>query len=184
MKTTVDLPDPLFRKAKATAAQRGISLKRFLTEAVEQKLVISTADSGPKAKPWIEVMATFPSIPREDLVRELINMVTNVVAPLGVEQGATAKDIPIGLSSPWATPLYPKCRTIPAGPGAFGAGQRWSSRPRPQALHDSTASPSIQIRLGTRHHIYELEYLAEIDTIIEEGRRRDLEMPSSTDRYE
>jgi hypothetical protein len=34
MKTTLDLPDPLFRKAKATAAERGQSLKEFVTEAL------------------------------------------------------------------------------------------------------------------------------------------------------
>jgi hypothetical protein len=38
MKTTVELPDGLFREAKATAAWRGASLKDFFREAVEEKL--------------------------------------------------------------------------------------------------------------------------------------------------
>jgi len=38
MKTTVDLPDPLFRRAKATAAQRGISMKTLFTRAIEKDL--------------------------------------------------------------------------------------------------------------------------------------------------
>ena len=38
MKTTVDLPDPLFRRAKATAATRGISLKTLVTRAIEKDL--------------------------------------------------------------------------------------------------------------------------------------------------
>jgi hypothetical protein len=38
MKTTVDLPDPLFRRAKATAAVQGISLKSLITQAVEDSL--------------------------------------------------------------------------------------------------------------------------------------------------
>jgi hypothetical protein len=38
MKTTLELPDPLFRKAKAAAAERGQSLKEFVTEALRAKL--------------------------------------------------------------------------------------------------------------------------------------------------
>ena len=38
MKTTVEIPDRLFRNAKAAAASRGLSLKTFLTEAIEEKL--------------------------------------------------------------------------------------------------------------------------------------------------
>lgn len=38
MKTTLELPDPLFRKAKATAAERGQSLKEFVTDALREKL--------------------------------------------------------------------------------------------------------------------------------------------------
>jgi len=32
------IPDPVFRKAKARAAERGIPLRQFITEAVEEKL--------------------------------------------------------------------------------------------------------------------------------------------------
>ncbi len=38
MRTTVDVPDPVFRKMKATAALRGVSLKQFLLNAVEQEM--------------------------------------------------------------------------------------------------------------------------------------------------
>jgi hypothetical protein len=38
MRTTVDLPDDLFRAAKAEAAARGESLKDFLTRAVTHEL--------------------------------------------------------------------------------------------------------------------------------------------------
>lgn len=38
MRTTVDLPDELFRKMKATAALRGMSLKQFITRAVETEI--------------------------------------------------------------------------------------------------------------------------------------------------
>ncbi|MEO8425768.1 MAG: hypothetical protein ABI651_01520 [Verrucomicrobiota bacterium] len=42
MKTTVEIPDGLFREAKTAAASRGQSLKTFLTEALKEKL------SGPR----------------------------------------------------------------------------------------------------------------------------------------
>ena len=38
MRTTVDLPDPLFRQMKATAALRGISIKDFVSVAVESEI--------------------------------------------------------------------------------------------------------------------------------------------------
>jgi hypothetical protein len=38
MRTTVDLPDPLFRELKATAARRGTSLKNVIRAAVEEEL--------------------------------------------------------------------------------------------------------------------------------------------------
>ena len=38
MKTTVEIPDALFRKAKAAAAEEGKSLKDFFKEAVSDKL--------------------------------------------------------------------------------------------------------------------------------------------------
>jgi metal-responsive CopG/Arc/MetJ family transcriptional regulator len=36
MRTTVDLPDPLFRQVKSAAALRGSSLKEFVQEALQQ----------------------------------------------------------------------------------------------------------------------------------------------------
>jgi hypothetical protein len=38
MKTTLELPDDLFRQSKATAAMRGESLKDFFTEALQAHL--------------------------------------------------------------------------------------------------------------------------------------------------
>jgi hypothetical protein len=34
VKTTLEIPDFLFRRAKSVAAERGISLRQFVTEAV------------------------------------------------------------------------------------------------------------------------------------------------------
>jgi hypothetical protein len=38
VKTTLEIPDPIFRRAKSVAAQRGIPLRAFVTEAVVEKL--------------------------------------------------------------------------------------------------------------------------------------------------
>ena len=38
MRTTIDLPDPLFRQAKAAASLRGVSLKTYFTEALDRML--------------------------------------------------------------------------------------------------------------------------------------------------
>ena len=48
MKTTLELPEPIFRKAKATAAERGQSLKDFVTEALRDKLALDTKGQGGK----------------------------------------------------------------------------------------------------------------------------------------
>lgn len=58
MKTTIDLPDPLFRRAKATAATQGISLKAFITSAVESSL------ERPKMS-VSELLNNLPRVPRE-----------------------------------------------------------------------------------------------------------------------
>lgn len=42
MRTTLDLPDPLFRDLKAHAAQKGVSLKQVLRAAVERELQTKT----------------------------------------------------------------------------------------------------------------------------------------------
>jgi hypothetical protein len=36
MRTTIDLPDSVFRETKALAAMRGITMKQFILEAIEQ----------------------------------------------------------------------------------------------------------------------------------------------------
>ncbi len=56
MKAPVDLRGSLFRRAKATAAERGISLKSFITRAVEQSL------AAPRGG-WGSALAALPEVP-------------------------------------------------------------------------------------------------------------------------
>ena len=55
MKTTVEIPDDLFRKAKATAAESGVSLKVFLTDAVREHLKKRSVEvsKDKAAPPWM-----------------------------------------------------------------------------------------------------------------------------------
>jgi hypothetical protein len=50
MKTTLEIPDDVFRRAKSAAAERGIPLRELVTEAVKDKLV---ARSRTNDKPWM-----------------------------------------------------------------------------------------------------------------------------------
>lgn len=56
MKTTLDLPAAALRQAKAVAADRGVTLKQFVTEALDEKLRRASAPttSGSNAEPpWM-----------------------------------------------------------------------------------------------------------------------------------
>jgi hypothetical protein len=58
MKTTLEIPDTIFRRAKSLATQLGIPFRQLVTEAVRDKLKTSTKSA---AKPW---MSTFGKLRR------------------------------------------------------------------------------------------------------------------------
>jgi len=61
MKTTLEIPDRLFRRAKATAAERGQTLKQLVTEALQEKLSQKKAE-----KPdWTEGFGKLKRLHRE-----------------------------------------------------------------------------------------------------------------------
>ena len=55
MKTTIELPDAMFRQSKALAAARGVTLRRFFTEALEEKLrrCAGRGRAGNEEPPWM-----------------------------------------------------------------------------------------------------------------------------------
>ena len=55
MKTTLEIPDPLFRRAKSLAAKDGKSLKQFVNEALEEKLTAQTLRARPA---WMELFGS------------------------------------------------------------------------------------------------------------------------------
>ena len=54
MKTTFEIPDLLFRKAKAKAAERGQTLKQLVTEALQEKLAVNTDHARPGEPGWMK----------------------------------------------------------------------------------------------------------------------------------
>ena len=62
MKTTLEIPDHIFRRAKSAAAERGIPLREYVTEAVKDKLA-TNAKAG--EKPWIKHMGKLKHLRRE-----------------------------------------------------------------------------------------------------------------------
>ncbi len=63
MKTTFELPDTLFRKAKAGASMRGMSLRQFFTDAIAEK--IRGARPGNGQRPWMRHFGALKKYSRE-----------------------------------------------------------------------------------------------------------------------
>jgi len=62
MKTTLEIPDATFRKAKATASALGIPLREFVTQAVKEKLATGGRRQG---KPWLECAGELAHLHKE-----------------------------------------------------------------------------------------------------------------------
>lgn len=62
MKTTLEIPNQIFRRAKSVAASRGIPLRELVTEAVRQKLDAEAATAG---RPWVKLMGKLKRLRKE-----------------------------------------------------------------------------------------------------------------------
>lgn len=62
MKTTLEIPDTVFRRAKSKAAERGIPFREFVTEAVKEKLA---AEGKGGDKPWVKHMGKLKHLRKE-----------------------------------------------------------------------------------------------------------------------
>jgi hypothetical protein len=60
VKTTLELPDFLFRRAKSTAAQLGIPLRQLVTEALQEKLKTTSQE-----KPWMKHLGKLKHLHKE-----------------------------------------------------------------------------------------------------------------------
>ncbi|PYU26902.1 MAG: hypothetical protein DMG32_09010 [Acidobacteria bacterium] len=62
MKTTLEIPDAVFRRAKSVAAARGIPLRAFVTEAVKDKVA---AETKAGERPWRKHMGKLKHLHKE-----------------------------------------------------------------------------------------------------------------------
>ena len=60
MKTTLEIPDFVFRRAKSVAAERGIPLRQFVTEAVQDKLKTTSQE-----RPWMKHLGKLKHLRKE-----------------------------------------------------------------------------------------------------------------------
>jgi RecJ-like exonuclease len=60
VKTTLEIPDFLFRRAKSVAAERGIPLRQLVTEAVQEKLRTTSQE-----KPWMKHLGKLKHLHKE-----------------------------------------------------------------------------------------------------------------------
>ena len=88
MKTTVELPDTLFRQSKALAAARGVTLRRFFTEALEEKLQRSTdgRSASNEQPPWMAGFGALSDIRDEN--RRVIELIEDEFERLSPEDVA------------------------------------------------------------------------------------------------
>ena len=62
MKTTLEIPDAIFRRAKSAAAERGIPLRELVTEAVKEKLA---QNRRPSEQPWLAAFGKLRRLRKE-----------------------------------------------------------------------------------------------------------------------
>jgi hypothetical protein len=62
MKTTLEIPDPVLRRAKSAAAARGIPLREFVIEAVKDRLALKTRE-----EPWVKLMGKLKYLHKESV---------------------------------------------------------------------------------------------------------------------
>ena len=67
MKTTIEIPDPLFRRAKARAAERGQSLRQLVAEALQEKLAARTRPAPLDEPVWMQGFGKLRRLGRETL---------------------------------------------------------------------------------------------------------------------
>lgn len=81
-KTTIEIPDQVFRRAKAKAAERGQALREFVTEALLEKLSGRDVRSDQDLPPWMRGFGRLRSLGRETAkIRRVIDREFEVVEP-------------------------------------------------------------------------------------------------------
>ena len=67
MKTTLELPDEMFRNVKARAALRGISMRQYFNEALEEKIRNESSSGAPaQSPPWMRGFGALADLREEN----------------------------------------------------------------------------------------------------------------------
>jgi hypothetical protein len=82
VKTTIEIPELLFRRVKSKAAERGQTLKEFLTEALQDKLS-AKAGAKPAGEPaWMQGFGKLRRLHEETArIQAVIDEAFEVVEP-------------------------------------------------------------------------------------------------------
>jgi hypothetical protein len=82
MKTTIEIPDPLFRKAKSKAAERGQTLKEFVTEALQEKLAVNASKAHLGEPEWMQGFGKLRRLRKETVrIQARIDEAFEVIEP-------------------------------------------------------------------------------------------------------
>ncbi len=118
MRTTIDIPDPLFREVKATAARKGVLLKQFITaalirEVAEEAHGTSAAEHQQKVSEFLRGIqahntAPVPALNRDELHERSWRVSRQTVA--GASRSVADLRIPLVVPAPRSSAAFEPLR--------------------------------------------------------------------------
>jgi hypothetical protein len=82
-KTTVEIPDDLFRRAKVLAAQEGLSMKQLITESLQQRVFKQSPETAIEP-PWKQAFGAMRAYKKENRrIEKLIEQEFEQIEPAG-----------------------------------------------------------------------------------------------------
>lgn len=82
MKTTLEIPDVLFRKVKSKAAERSQTLKEFVNEALQEKLASKRGSARSGEPEWMQGFGKLRQLHAETVrIQERVDEAFEVVEP-------------------------------------------------------------------------------------------------------
>jgi hypothetical protein len=82
MKTTLEVPDVLFRRVKSRAAERGQTMKQFVNEALQEKLAARAGAPSSGDPDWMQGFGRLRRLRKETkAIQERIREAFEVVEP-------------------------------------------------------------------------------------------------------
>ena len=88
MKTIVELPEPAYRQAEVFATSRGMTLKQFFTEALEEKLRRRTGEDSSREAPWMAGFGALSDLADEN--RRVLGVIEEEFETLAHDDAACA----------------------------------------------------------------------------------------------